>query len=95
MPSRKGSSNKNKKFLLARLQDEYGEQFHPIMNMAKNAVELQRIVDTLPENVEKGSAIIEASKLWEGLAQYVEPKLKAIEHNVGDGSEGTLTITWK
>lgn len=40
-----GSSTKNKEFLLNRLQDMYGDDFHPIMNMAKNAVVLQGIAD--------------------------------------------------
>mgnify|MGYP003329302120 CR=1 FL=1 len=43
MPSRLGSPNKNKKFLLNRLQDMYGQDFHPIMKMAENAVRLQEI----------------------------------------------------
>ena len=37
MPSRAGSPNKNKAFLLNRLQDMYGDDFHPIMRMAENA----------------------------------------------------------
>ena len=43
MPSRLGSPNKNKKFLLNRLQDMYGQDFHPIMKMAENAVRLHDI----------------------------------------------------
>lgn len=41
MPSRLGSSNKNKKFLLNRLQKMYGDKFHPIMSIAANCKELQ------------------------------------------------------
>jgi len=69
---------------MARLQDMYGEDFHPIMNMAKNAHEFQQHVDMKagePQN--RGSDLIEANKLWEGIAQYVEPKLKAVEMNHG------------
>ena len=43
MPSRLGSCNKIKKFLLNRLQDMYGDDFHPIMKMAENAVRLHKI----------------------------------------------------
>ena len=43
MPSRLGSPNKNKKFLLNRLQAIYGQDFHPIMKMAENAVRLHDI----------------------------------------------------
>jgi len=38
MPGRLGSPNKNKKFLLNRLQYMYVQDFHPIMKMAENAV---------------------------------------------------------
>ncbi len=77
-----GSANKNKAYLMARLQDMYGEEFHPIMNMAKNAHDYQKAIDELDED-EKVSLIPEANKLWEGIAQYVEPKLKAVEMNHG------------
>ena len=43
MPSRLGSPNRNKKFLLNRLQDMYGRDFHPIMKMAENAIRLHEI----------------------------------------------------
>ena len=43
MPSSLGSPNKNKKFLLNRLQDMYGQDFHPIMKMAENAIRLHEI----------------------------------------------------
>ena len=80
MASREGSPNKNKQFLLKRLQDMYGADFHPIMNMAKNAAEYQKLVDSKqidPEHL--ASSYVDANKLWEGIAQYVEPKLKAVE----------------
>jgi hypothetical protein len=43
MPSRLGSPNKNKRFLLNRLQDMYGKDFHPIMKMADNAINLHEL----------------------------------------------------
>lgn len=71
---------------MARLQAMYGDDFHPIMNMAKNAHDFQKIVNSKYENIDpdepcehRGSDLIEANKLWEGIAQYVEPKLKAVE----------------
>jgi len=80
MASREGSPNKNKVFLMRRLQDMYGEEFHPIMNMAKNAHDFQKLVDGKKIEPElMGSALVEANKLWEGIAQYVEPKLKSVE----------------
>lgn len=80
--SRQGRPNKNKKFLLARLQDEYGEQFHPIMQMAKNAHKMQTLLESLPEDTSVETLFIalkQAIDSWEKIAQYTEPKLKAME----------------
>jgi len=79
--SRAGIPNKNKKFLLARLQDEYGENFHPIMRMAENAHKLQDLIDKLPEDDLEKLFIGYKSAIdaWEKIAQYTEPKLKAVE----------------
>lgn len=81
MPSRKGKLNKNKKFLLGRLQDLYGEEFHPIMRMAENAVILQELA-TLDREPTTLKAALDG---WEKVAQYVEPKLKAVEVTGADG----------
>jgi|ETNvirnome_2_300_1030623.scaffolds.fasta_scaffold129907_2 hypothetical protein len=83
MPTRKGKLNKNKKFLLGRLKDLYGEDFHPIMRMAENAVKLQEIA----ENEEDSNAHKAALDGWEKIAQYVEPKLKAVEVTGADGKD--------
>jgi len=87
-----GSSNKNKQFLMDRLQKMYGEDFHPIMNMAKNATEYQKSIDALDQDT-RIPLLPEANKLWEGIAQYVEPKLKAVESKVENS--GTITISWE
>ena len=75
MPSRLGSPNKNKQFLLNRLQDMYGKDFHPIMKMAENAM-------TLHELASKTNATHELSRsidAWDRIAKYTEPKLKALD----------------
>ena len=62
----------------------YGEDFHPIMNMAKNAHEFQRKLNETAESCDpetRGRDLIEGNKLWAGIAEYVEPKLKAVEVN--------------
>ena len=38
--------NKNSRFLLTRLQDIYGDDFHPIMKMAENCATIQDIADS-------------------------------------------------
>ena len=75
-----------------RLQEMYGDKFHPIMNMAENAVKLQEAADQDP-NTQSFKAALEG---WEKIAQYVEPKLKAIEHTGKDGEtlETNTTITF-
>ena len=75
MPSRAGSPNKNKVFLLNRLQAMFGEEFHPIMRMAEQAAKLHnQAIETNTANDLKAS--IDA---WDKIAQYTEPKLKAME----------------
>ena len=43
MPSRLGSPNNNKHIILNTLQDMYGKDFHPIMKMADNAINLHEL----------------------------------------------------
>lgn len=76
MPRTAGAIGKNKSFLMKRLQEMYGDDFHPIMKMAENAVKLQKIADDDDPDVLKYKAAIDS---WDKIAQYTEPKLKAIE----------------
>lgn len=86
MPSRKGSPNRNKQYLMKRLQDMYGDDFHPIMRMAEAATDLQAKLAAAKEQqtdtVDLYRAAIDA---WDRIAQYTEPKLKAMEVTGGDG----------
>lgn len=63
---KKGVPNKNKAFLLKRLEDMYGADFDPIVSMCDIAMN--------PENDDtlKLSALKEVS-------QYLYPKLKSVE----------------
>ncbi len=70
-----GSYNKNKAFLMGRLQDMYGDDFHPIMRMAESAVKLQEVATNEPEAANLKAAI----DGWDKIAQYVEPKLKSVD----------------
>ena len=69
----------------------YGDDFHPIMNMAENAVKLQKAAEAEQDTASFKAAL----EGWEKIAQYVEPKLKAVEVNadvkvgVADMSEWT------
>ena len=75
MPSRAGSPNRNKAFLLNRLQDMYGDDFHPIMRMAENAVTLHEQARGTMDAADLKSSI----DAWDKIAAYTEPKLKASE----------------
>ena len=67
MARTKGSTNKNKQFLLKRLQDMYGEDFHPIMKLAEMAAN-------------KKNDIRLRFDAWKEIAKYTEPQLKAVEN---------------
>lgn len=97
MPRKAGVPNRNKRGLLARLKQEYGADFHPIMALAKNCVELQAEVERLPEGTdERREAILTANGQWARIAEYTEPKLKAIDHAVDGLDEGAeVTVTFK
>ena len=75
MPSRAGSPNKPKRLLITRLEKAYGAQFHPIMRLAENAVRLEEIAKQ-SNDVTALRASVDA---WDRIAQYTEPKLKAVE----------------
>ena len=80
--SRIGIPNKNKKFLLARLQDMYGESFHPILKMAEAASKL----DYIAEEEGDVTALNAAINAWSKVAEYTEPKLKAVEIRADEGA---------
>lgn len=87
--SRAGKSNRNKKFLLNRLQDMYGEEFNPVLRMAEQADRLHKIA----EKTADVSTIKSSIEAWDKIAVYVEPKLKSIEINSENlGNERAPTV---
>ena len=73
-----GSQGKNKAFLMDRLRDMYGDDFHPIMRMAENAVTLHDQARGTMDTADLKLSI----DAWDRIAQYTEPKLKASEVNL-------------
>lgn len=71
----KGAHGKNKAYLEHRLKAMYGDDFDPILRMAEQATRLHAAAidaeDTRP--------LVESVAAWDKIAQYVQPKLKAIE----------------
>lgn len=90
MPSRKGSPNKNSKFLLTRLKDMYGDDFEPMIKAAENAIRMQDIANTGGDdefNMRK-----ECVSAWEKIGQYTNHKLKAVE--ISGDEESPLSGKW-
>ena len=80
MASRKGSPNKNKQALILLLQKKYPE-WHPVVQLADIA-----------NNKELDIKLrFDAAK---EVAQYVTPKLKAVEHS-GDMGPTKIEVSWK
>lgn len=112
-----GSKNKPKRLLAIRLAEMYGEDFNPVVKMAGNAVNLQKIADNAIEGMEKAVELLtseftsdddidtyrksivqvsvtagDAINAWDRVAQYVQPKMKTIEHTGADGEP--LDTNW-
>jgi hypothetical protein len=60
----------------------YGEQFHPIMKMAEAASKL----DYIAEQEGDVAALTAALNGWGKIAEYTEPKLKAVEVRADDST---------
>lgn len=96
----KRGRGKNKVFLLKRLQDMYGDDFHPIMKMAENADKAQRLIDGYEKDPESDPQTLFAGlkfavDAWDKVANYTEPKLKAVEVSGDVDHSGGISITWK
>ncbi len=68
MATRLGSPNKNKRFVLNRLQEMYGDDFHLIMKMAGRTSILHKVA------VESGSVgdLKQSIDTWDKIAYYIE-----------------------
>ena len=54
----------------------YGQDFHPVMKMAENAVRLDDIASK-NDTIDDLKRSIDA---WDRFAKYTEPKLKAVDY---------------
>jgi hypothetical protein len=59
----------------------YGKDFDPIIKMVGNAIKMQELIDD--KEGQKPEDMLDARKTvidsWDKIAQYVQPKLKAVE----------------
>lgn len=88
MASRKGIPNKNKQFLMKRLQDMLGDDFDPVVRMAETAVKMSEIAE-LSRDIEDYKDCITA---WDKIAKYTTPALKAVEVDLTSGGRDLPTI---
>ena len=87
----KGALGKNKAFLLNRLKDMYGKDFDPIMKAAEQAHTLDQLAQEDPTVANQRDSIAS----WLKIAEYVAPKLKAIEHSTGDQDGLVISVNRK
>ena len=80
--------NKNKQALKLLLQKKYGEDFNAVMKVAEQAVKLVEMADADICDVNARKAALDG---WDKVAQYVEPKLKAVEVSGPDDENGLPT----
>ena len=67
----------------------YGASFHPILRLAENAVRL----DEMAKESNDVTALRASVTAWDLLAQYTEPKLKAVE--ISNESELVVSVQRK
>lgn len=80
MARQKGSQNRNKVALLKKLQDMYGSEFDPVMRMAEQATRIHAAAIDAEDGTK---ALIDSVNAWDKVAQYIQPKLKAVELSGG------------
>ena len=103
MPRPHNSKDKNRVFLNNRLKEMFGDDFEPIIQMSKAAMQMQELCDRKIE-ISKGAdgevmedeitpclnMLAETVKAWEKPAKFLTPQLKAVEHDLGDGLKDDL-----
>ena len=82
VPSRKGSPNRPKRLLLARLREEFPD-YEPVLETARAAHRLSALAIQAEESSAPPTEVAtfwkDAGTQHEKVAQYVTPKLKAVE----------------
>lgn len=84
----KGTPNRNKRSLLARLKEEYGDEFEPILRMAEQAVEIHNLANETKDIEDRKDAV----NAWDRIAKYTTPQLKAVEVDITSGGNDLPTI---
>jgi hypothetical protein len=80
MARTKGSMGRSRERLLKALQSEWGEDFDPVMQMARNAMRMQEYIEQVIGDTEDPvSLYTEAVDTWGKVARFTNPQPKAVE----------------
>lgn len=95
-----GTPNKNKAFLRKTLRDRFGEDFDAVHRAADAAVKAEEASAKMHDIAMKGrdteklqqavNSCCNTVSAWAKVAEFVEPKLKAIEMDLSS-SDGTMS----
>jgi len=76
----KGSMTRSRERLLKALQAEWGDDFDPVMQMARNAMALQKHIESVIEGHENPVSLYsEAVDIWGKIAKFTNAQPKAVE----------------
>lgn len=75
----------------------YGKDFDPIIKAAESAIKLSKLADEAYEcRADDAPQQLKASvDSWDKVAQYVTPKLKAVEIDGNMEHDGVIQIKWQ
>ena len=84
-----GSINKNTRGMVRRLKEQYGEDFDVIMKMAEAQSALHKKAMATKAQADLKMTV----DGWDKLAQYLTPKLKAVEVDLSNDDGSLKAIT--
>lgn len=87
----KGSVNSNTKGLRAQLKREFGQDYDVVMMMAEQAQKMIDVANNECDPHEQFHKRKECVHTLDKIAQYVQPKLKAIEITDAEGNNALPT----
>jgi len=91
MPRPSGSPNKCKGALKRRLKELLGDDFDPVVSMAEMAIKVHESALASGDIADQKESV----NCWDKVAQYIEPKLKAVEITGEDGGAVRLDTVWR
>lgn len=81
MGRKAGGQNRNRTFTLNKLQEMWGVDFDPLMQASESAFRMTEIAKANKGGEDEFVQHKECVSAWEKVAQYIQPKLKAVEHS--------------